>query len=107
MDLLLDTLSWSCLLTGSVFAVVGGVGLLRLPDLFTRMHAGGVTDTMGAGLIMSGLIFQADGWQIVVKLVVITFFMLITSPTSGHALAKAALASGLKPMLPGDKKESS
>jgi multicomponent Na+:H+ antiporter subunit G len=106
MDLLLDTLSWSCLLTGSVFAIVGGVGLLRLPDLFTRMHAGGVTDTMGAGLIMSGLIFQADGWQIVAKLVVITFFMLITSPTSGHALAKAALASGLKPLIPGKQDES-
>ncbi len=105
MDLLLDTLSWSCLLTGSFFAVVGGLGLLRLPDLFTRMHAGGITDTMGAGLILAGLIFQAGDWQVAVKLVMIIFFMLITSPTSGHALAKAALASGLKPLLPGNPGE--
>jgi len=52
MQLLLDIASWVFLLTGSFFAVVGGIGLLRLPDFYSRIHAGGITDTMGAGLIL-------------------------------------------------------
>lgn len=102
MDAILDLLSWLLILGGSVFSVIGGIGLLRLPDFFSRMHAGGITDTMGATLILTGLMLQAPHGLIVVKLVMILFFLLVTSPTSAHALAKAALAHGLKP-LTGDR----
>lgn len=97
--LLFDALAWVCLLTGGLFSVIGGIGLLRLPDFFTRLHAGGITDTLGAWLILLGLAFQA-GWSLVaLKLVLIFAFLLLTSPTACHAVAKAALHSGLRPLL--------
>jgi len=97
--LVLDAVSWICLLAGSCFAVVGGIGLLRLPDFYTRIHAGGITDTLGAGLILVGLMLQSDGWLLVFKLVMILSLLLITSPTSAHALSKAARAHGVEPQL--------
>ena len=104
MEILLDTLSWICLIVGSFFAVVGGLGLLRLPDLFCRMHGAGVTDTMGAGMILAGLMFQSGLSLTTVKILTILFFLLVTSPTATHALARAALGHGLTPQGsdPGD-----
>jgi multicomponent Na+:H+ antiporter subunit G len=99
MDTLFDALSWICLVAGGLFAVCGGVGVLRLPDLYTRMHAAGVTDTMGAGLVLLGLMFQAGMSLALVKLALILWMMLITSPTSTHALVKSAIASGLAPLV--------
>ncbi|MFQ5955947.1 MAG: monovalent cation/H(+) antiporter subunit G [Kiloniellales bacterium] len=94
-----DLVSWACLLAGSAFAFTGGIGMLRLPDLFTRMHASGITDTMGAGLILLGLMVQAGLSLITVKLALILVFLLYTTPTSTHALAQAALGAGVKPRL--------
>jgi multicomponent Na+:H+ antiporter subunit G len=85
--------------TGGFFGIVGGIGLLRFPDLFSRFHAAGVTDTLGAGLILIGLMLQA-GWSLItIKLVLILAFGLFTSPTATHALAKAALHGKVKPLL--------
>ena len=95
----LGIVSGVLLIVGSAFAVVGGIGILRLPDFYSRMHAAGITDTMGAGLVLTGLMFQAGDWMTVVKLLMIVFFLMVTSPTAAHALAKAALAHGLKPLL--------
>ncbi len=97
--ILLDILTWIFLLTGSFFALVGGVGIVRLPEFFSRLHGGGITDTLGAGLIVIGLLFQGGFTLTTVKLLMILFFLVVTSPTSCHALAKAALAQGLKPEL--------
>lgn len=95
----IDALSWVCLVTGGFFGIVGGIGLLRFPDLFSRFHAAGVTDTLGAGLILIGLMLQA-GWSLItIKLVLILAFGLFTSPTATHALAKAALHGKTKPLL--------
>ena len=94
-----DIVSWIGLVVGSCFAVVGGIGLLRLPDFYSRIHAGGITDTLGAGLILVGLMFQAGDWLLVFKLVMILSLLLITSPTSAHALSKAARAHGIEPQL--------
>lgn len=58
MGAVADVLSWILLLSGSAFALIGGIGVLRMPDVFTRLHAAGITDTMGAGLILAGLMFQ-------------------------------------------------
>lgn len=97
MDILFDIISWICLLLGSFFCLTGALGLLRFPDFFSRTHASGVTDTMGAGLILIGLMFQC-GWGLALpKLILILLFSLLASTTACHAMAKAALKSGLKP----------
>ena len=97
--LLTEILGWGFLGAGAAFLLVGGIGLARLPDLFTRMHAAGITDTLGAGLILAGLMFQAGPTLVSVKLFLILAFLFFTSPTSTHALARAALSTGVKPRL--------
>ena len=95
----LDILSWIFLGVGSLMCVIGGIGLIRLPDFYTRMHAAGVIDTLGACLILIGLMFQAGLSLVTVKLILISLFIFFTSPTSTHAVANAARVMGLKPML--------
>jgi len=94
-----DLLSWLCLAAGGFFCMVGAFGMLRMPDFYTRMHAASVTDTLGAGLILLGLILQAGLTLVAVKLVMIGLLLFFTSPTATHALAKAAMGRGLKPVL--------
>ncbi len=107
MSFVVDTISWLLLLTGSFVVVIGAFGLIRMPDFYTRLHPAGVTDTLGAGLIILGLIFQVGFNLIAVKLVLILLFLFFTSPTSSHATARAAMADGLKPLLSGKKNKSS
>lgn len=100
--IVLDTASWFFLVVGALLAVAGGIGMLRLPDFYTRMHAASVTDTGGMMLILLGLALQA-GWSLVAaKLGLIAVFLLFTSPTATHALAHAALRAGVRPRLTGD-----
>jgi multicomponent Na+:H+ antiporter subunit G len=100
MDLLIDILSGFFLFTGGFLVVTGTLGLFRFPDFFTRMHAVGITDTLGAGFILFGLILQSDGeWLIIAKLAFILVFTWFSSPTASHALAKAALHHQQKPLL--------
>ncbi|HHW78917.1 MAG TPA: monovalent cation/H(+) antiporter subunit G [Xanthomonadaceae bacterium] len=97
MAALLDLFSWLMLLGGVAFSLIGGVGLLRMPDFYTRLHAASVTDTLGAGLILLGLMVQA-GWTLVsVKLLLILVFMWFTGPIATHALARAALVDPANP----------
>lgn len=99
MSALADGLSWVFLATGGAFCVIGGVGLIRMPDFYTRVHAASVTETLGAGLILIGLMLQA-GWTLAcVKLVMLGLLIFFTSPTATHALTRAALLRGIKPML--------
>lgn len=84
---------------GLFFVLAGTVGVLRLPDFYTRLHAAGMTDTLGAELILLALLFQADSWQMVLKLLLVAFFLFVTSPTATHAVAHAAYRAGLKPLL--------
>ena len=100
----LDIVSAVLLLAGAFFVVVGGMGMLRLPDFYTRIHAAGVTDTLGAELILLGLILQTGFSLMTVKLVAIVFFLFLTGPTSTHAVANAAWTAGLKPLLGRDLK---
>ncbi len=97
MDILLDVLSWILLLVGAAFVFIGGVGLIRLPTFFTRLHAVSVTDTAGVLFIALGLMLQAGFTQATVKLLLILLFLLFTGPAATHALAKAALHGGLVP----------
>jgi multicomponent Na+:H+ antiporter subunit G len=96
---LLDILSWALLLGGGAFCMIGALGLLRMPDFYTRMHAASVTDTVGAVLMLLGLLLQAGLTLIGVKLLIIAALLLFTSPTASHALARAAMVRGLKPQL--------
>ena len=97
MDLAIDVLSWIALLTGSFFVLAGGIGALRMPNFYTRMHAASLTDSSGSILIILGIILQAGFSLAAVKLLAILGFLLLTGPTATYALANAALLSGLKP----------
>ena len=99
MSEVLNVISWLSLAIGGIFCVIGAIGLLRMPDFFTRMHAASVIETLGAGLVLFGLIIQAGWTLIAVKLVMLFLLIFFASPTASHALARAALAKGMKPLL--------
>lgn len=97
--LIVDVLSWACLLIGTGFAVIGGIGIVRLPDLYARMHGAGMIDTLGAAMILLGLMLQAGLSLVTVKLILIGVFLFFTSPATTFALARAALAAGVMPRV--------
>lgn len=99
MNLLLTAVSWVSLVLGGIFCIIGAIGLLRMPDFYTRMHAASVIETLGAGLILFGLMLQAGLTLVAVKLLMIGVLILFVSPTATHALARAAMVRGLKPLL--------
>ena len=104
IDLILEVLSWISILGGLFFMIVGTIGVVRMPDVYTRLHAAGMTDTMGAGLLLLGMCFQAGLPLVLVRLILIYAFLLFTSPISTHALASAALSGGLEPYtVPADR----
>ena len=82
---------------GGLLVLVGAIGLLRLPDFYTRLHAAGIIDTLGMVLVLVGLSVHAESWLDLVKLAIIVVFILFTCPVSTHALARAALHGGLRP----------
>ncbi|WP_421724288.1 monovalent cation/H(+) antiporter subunit G [Bauldia sp.] len=84
-------------LAGALLMAIGALGIVRMPDIFTRMHAASVTDTLGVSLVLIGLVFFS-GWSLVsVKLIFLVLFIALTSPTATHAVARAALHAGFKP----------
>lgn len=101
MSALLDIASWALLAAGGLACVVGAVGLLRMPDFYTRIHAASVSDALGAILILAGLLLQADSWLVAVKLLAVGLLLFFTSPAATHALARAALERGVEPWTGG------
>jgi len=99
LNILLDAISWFCLVAGGLFCVVGAVGMLRMPDFYTRLHAASVIETLGGGLIMLGLLLQAGVTLVAVKLLIVSLLVFFASPTATHALAKAAMERGVRPLL--------
>lgn len=106
MDMALEILAWIAIVAGLFFMLVGTIGVLRLPDVYTRLHGAGMTDTMGAGFLLLGMAFKTvedilDGhtsyWLVLTRLVLVYLFLLFTSPISTHALARAGLAGGVEP----------
>lgn len=100
MNAVLDAVSGVMVVLGALAVLSGGVGLLRLPDFYTRVHAAGLTDTAGAGLILTGLLLQVPDWGVAVRLVLILLFLLLTSPAATHTLAQAARRDGIRAWLP-------
>jgi multicomponent Na+:H+ antiporter subunit G len=97
--MIIDILSWISILTGCVLSIIGGVGLLRFPDMYSRLHAVGITDTLCAALILLGLGLQAGLSFESVKLFLIYAFLFFTSPTSSYSLSHSAWRSGIKPWV--------
>jgi multicomponent Na+:H+ antiporter subunit G len=97
MALMIDVLSWIMLTAGGIFTLIGGLGALRMPNLYTRMHAASITDSMAAVLVLGGLMLQAGATLATIKVAAILLFLLLTSPTASNALASAAILSGLQP----------
>jgi multicomponent Na+:H+ antiporter subunit G len=96
LDMLLDIASWLLMTAGGAFVFIGGLGALRMPDLYTRMHAASITDSIAPVLIILGIILQAGFTLVSIKLVAILLFLLLTGPTASNALASAALLAGTR-----------
>lgn len=90
MNAVSEVVSAVSLLAGAFFAVVGAIGLIRMPDCYTRMHAASITETLGAGLLLFGLLLQAGITLVGAKLVMLGLLIFFASPTATHALARAA-----------------
>ncbi len=99
---ILNLVSSVFILVGSLSIIVGLLGVYRMPDFFTRLHAASIIDTLGAMLILFGLIMHHGMSIVSVKLFLILVFILITTPTAAHALAKSALHGNLKPVTDDD-----
>lgn len=95
-DLIINLLVGSLLLIGSAFALVAAIGLLRLPDLYTRMHAASKAGTLGSGLVLVALAIFTDDTAIATRAIAAIVFFLLTAPLSAHLLAKAAYAAGYR-----------
>jgi multicomponent Na+:H+ antiporter subunit G len=98
-----EFLSWSCILGGAVLGLIGGAGIHRFPDFYSRLHAAGITDTLCAGLFLVGLGLQAGVSLPGFKLLLIFAFLFFASPTATHALAHAAQHAGLEPIEEGEE----
>ena len=99
MSVFAEWLSAMLLLAGGFLCITGGVGLLRMPDFFSRVHAAGVTETLAAPLLLTGLLLQMEWSLDMVKVIMILVFVLATNPTATQALAKATLTGGQKPLV--------
>lgn len=99
MSLLLDVLSWIFLCAGGFFCITAGVGIIRMPDFYTRAHAGSILDSMGAGLVLFGLALQSPNYLVALKLLFIFFFLMITGLAAIHALAQSVNVAGINSEL--------
>ena len=97
MNIFVEIICWTLILSGSFFVVVGAFGTYRFPDFWSRLHAASITDSAGVILLLIGMGIYSGLTLITFKLFVIGLFLFITGPTSTHAVANAALVSGLKP----------
>lgn len=97
MSLIVELLSGLLIVIGALFVLAGGIGALRMPDFYTRVHGSSLTDSLGPVLVLVGLMLEAGPTLVSVKLAAILLFLMITSPTASYALCHAALLSGLKP----------
>jgi multicomponent Na+:H+ antiporter subunit G len=103
--ILIDAASWLLILAGCFFILVGALGMMRFPELFARMHAASLIDTLGVGFLFAGLMFQAGFTQVTLKLLFILLLFFFTGPVITHALAQAAMEAGIKPKLSEDRRD--
>lgn len=99
LELLREIVGAALILVGGAFVVIGALGLLRMPDIFTRLHATSVGDTFGAGLMLIGMMVMAGLSLVTLKLLFLFLFLWFAGPVATHALARAALLAGVEPVL--------
>jgi multicomponent Na+:H+ antiporter subunit G len=104
MTLAVEISSWVLILLGSFFIIVGAIGLVRMPEIFTRMHAASVTDTLGVGLLLLGMCLQAGFSLVTLKLLFLLALFFFVAPVVTHALAQACLHEGIRPLLAEDRR---
>lgn len=92
-----DFLSGALLIAGALFFAAGTAGLLRFPDVYTRLHALTKADNLGLGLIIAGLAIQMESWSTIGKLLLIWALVLIAGASVAHLVARAALQRGFRP----------
>lgn len=93
----MNTFSIGMIAIGFLFIFVAAVGLLRMPDFYTRLHALGKSDTLGVTLVLGGLALHAESWWLTGKIALLLLIIFIANPTATHALARAAYHAGLRP----------
>lgn len=98
LRIVLDVYTVLMLIGGLFFLAAGTIGLIRLPDLFTRMHATSKCDTMGIGMVLLGIVPRLSNLADVTKILSILVFLWVISPTTAHTVARAARAHGVKPV---------
>ena len=104
MTLAVETASWALILLGSFFTVSGALGLVRMPEVFTRMHAASVIDTLGVGFLILGMCLQSGFSLVTLKLLFLLLLFFFTAPVVTHALAQACLHEGIEPLLAEDRR---
>lgn len=97
--------SWVLILAGSFFTLVGALGLVRMPDAFTRLHAVSVVETAGVGCLFLGMSLQAGLGLVTLKLLFLLVLFFFTGPVVTHALAQACLHEGIEPLLAQDRRD--
>ena len=95
---LVTILSGIFIACGVAALLIGSIGLLRLPDVYCRIHAVGMIDTAGASFLILGMIIHGGFTLVSVKLVMIGVFLFFTSPIATHAVAQVAYKSGVVPV---------
>lgn len=95
--LVVNIASWTCLSLGGIVLIIGALGIVRLPDFWSRVHAAGMIDTLGSALILLGMMLQAGLTLVTLKLLLIGLFLFIAGPTATHAISNAAWVAGIKP----------
>ena len=99
MDNVLPWIGGGLVLLGVLLSLLGAIGVLRFPDVYTRIHAASITDTGGASLVLLGLCFLMGLTIVTLKLVFVWVFIMLTTPVAANALANAAFSSGHKPRI--------
>ncbi len=93
--MLINVIAALFMLAGAIFFLAGTLGLLRFPDVYTRLHALTKADNVGLGLIVTGLALQAESWAVVAKLVLIWLLVLFAGAAVSHLISRGALERGI------------
>ena len=99
MEQITNIISWGLIVFGAFFMISGSLGILRMPDFFTRLHPAGLTDSFGAPLILLGVAVHFGFSLLSGKIILLVLLLLITNPTATHVLSQAAIVAKLKPWL--------
>lgn len=96
IEFFIDILQFLFFFIGTLLFFTSAIGLIRLPDVYTRMHAATIGDTLGLGMIIAGAILEEGATLASIKMLIIIIFVFLTNPTAAHAMARAAYKNGVK-----------